>query len=73
MRHQMNQKELSGSISNAYIITLLIIFPPVGFYFAVKYRKKWTHNPVFIVGYVAYLVLLVVGFYFLGAYPEAIK
>ena len=73
MRHQMNQKALEGSVSNAYIIALLIIFPPVGFYFAAKYRKKWTHNPVFIVIYVIYLIFLVLGFYFLSTYPGAIK
>ncbi len=73
MRHQMNQKALEGSVSNAYIITLLIIFPPVGFYFAAKYRKKWTRNPIFAACYVIYLILIVLGLYFLGAYPGAIK
>lgn len=73
MRHQMNQKALEDSISNGYIITLLIIVPPVGFYFAAKYRKKWTHRPLFVVAYVIYLVLIILGLYFLGTYPGAVR
>lgn len=73
MQHQVNpqlpkrRKASTKSIPDWYIITLLIIFLPVGFYFAATYRRKWTCNPLFIIGCIIYLIIIIVGIYYAGA------
>lgn len=56
MRHKL------AAISNYYIITLLIVCPPVGYYFAVKYHRNWVKRHIwFTVCIACYFVILIAG------------
>lgn len=61
MQHQL------ATISKWYILALTIVFPPVGFYFAVKYHGKWVkRNWWFTVLVTLYFVAIVVGIVLTG-------
>ncbi|MDO4987318.1 MAG: G5 domain-containing protein [Candidatus Saccharibacteria bacterium] len=45
-----------------FIVVLLILLPPVGFYFMIKYHKRWVKShTAFTVGFSAYFFLIILG------------
>ena len=61
MQHQL------ATISKWYILALIIVFPPVGFYFAVKYREEWVKKNWWFSMLVAlYFAVLTAGIVLIG-------
>lgn len=67
------QRIVENSISDAYLITLLIIFPAVGIFMVCKYRKKWIKKPTLIVGATIYTLFVAIGFFLAGSYQGNVE
>ena len=61
MQHQL------ATISKWYILALLALFPPVGYYFAIKYHKTWVKQNWWFTALVGlYFAALVAGIVLIG-------
>lgn len=67
------QRVVENSISDAYLIALLIIFPAVGIFMVCKYRKKWIRKPALIVGMTIYTLFIAIGFFLAGSYQGSVE
>lgn len=67
------QRVVENSISDAYLIALLIIFPAVGIFMVCKYRKKWIKKPALIVGVTIYTLFVAIGFFLAGSYRGSVE
>ena len=67
------QRVVENSISDAYLIALLIIFPAVGIFMFCKYRKKWIKKPALIVGVTIYTLFVAIGFFLAGSYQGSVE
>ena len=67
------QRVVENSISDAYLIALLIIFPAVGIFMVCKYRKKWIKKPALIVGVTIYTLFVAIGFFLAGSYQGSVE
>ena len=67
------QRVVENSISDAYLIALLIIFPAVGIFMVCKYRKKWIRKPALIVGITIYTLFIAIGFFLAGSYQGSVE
>lgn len=67
------QRVVENSISDAYLIALLIIFPAVGIFMVCKYRKKWIRKPALIVGMTIYTLFIAIGFFLAGSYQGGVE
>lgn len=45
-------------IDDWYIILLLVVFPPAGMFFVLKYRTNWLKRKFFLIVYSVYLFLI---------------
>ena len=64
-----NIEARKSTLPNWYIIAILILLPPVGFYLVMKYRSNWlSKHRAFPVAVAAYVIILTCG-YFLSKYP----
>lgn len=67
------QRVVENSISDAYLIALLIIFPAVGIFMVCKYRKKWIKKPALIVGVTIYTLFVAIDFFLAGSYQGSVE
>ena len=67
------QRVVESSISDVYLIALLIILPAVGIFMVCKYRIKWVRKPALIVGMTIYILFITIGFFLAGSYQGSVE